>query len=129
MHQYPSNQYLKSAVDNRDFAGLVSVEAVMVMAAELLKYRTTPASPSAPDGWATLPAKLSAENGAKAALSGEFLEVKFISCPECFGDDDCDSCDGSGRVKVEIPVSWTTIKAIWEKGVQHFIAAPEPGGE
>ncbi|WP_338570540.1 hypothetical protein VRB37_16615 [Erwinia billingiae] len=89
-------------------------------------YATPPAS-SAPDGWATLPAKISADNGAKAALSGEFLEVKFISCPECFGDDDCDSCDGSGRVKVEIPVSWTTIKAIWEKGVQHFSAVPAPG--
>lgn len=96
---------------------------------ELRRRRVDTPAPSVPDAWATVPAKLSADNGAKAALSGEFLEVKFIGCPECFGDVDCDSCDGSGRVKVEIPVSWTTIKAIWEKGVQHFSAAPASGGE
>lgn len=86
-------------------------------------------SPVIPDGWKLVPAALTAENGAKASLVGEFTEVKYISCPECFGDDECESCDGSGRIKVEVPVTWTTIKAIWIKGIEHFdslAAAPTP---
>lgn len=82
-------------------------------------------SPAIPDGYALVPVKLTAENGAKGALLGEFSEIKFISCPECFGDDDCETCDGSGRIEVKLPVTWTTIKAIWAKGVEHFAAAPQ----
>ncbi|EHG8049764.1 molecular chaperone DnaJ, partial [Salmonella enterica subsp. enterica serovar Infantis] len=73
-------------------------------------------SPVIPGGWVMVPKKLTAENGAKSLLSGEFLETTFISCPECFADEECESCDGSGRIKIEVPVSWTTIKAIWNKG-------------
>jgi len=54
---------------------------------------------------------------------GEFSETKFINCPECFGDGDCETCNGSGRIEVKVPVTWTTIKAIWAKGVEHFAAA------
>lgn len=79
----------------------------------------------APDGYVLVPKKLTAENGAKGVLSGEFSETKFINCPECFGDDDCETCDGSGRIEITIPVTWTTIKAIWAKGVEHFVAAPK----
>ncbi len=78
-----------------------------------------------PDGYALVPSKLTAENGAKGALSGEFSETKFISCPECFGDDECETCDGSGRIEITVPVSWTSIKEIWAKGVEHFAAAPQ----
>lgn len=81
-----------------------------------------------PDRMALLPLALTAENGAKNALIGEFKEEKSISCPECFGDEDCETCDGSGRIHIEIPVSWTTIKAIWAKGVEHFLAAA-PGDQ
>lgn len=82
-------------------------------------------SPVAPDGYVLVPKKLTAENGAKRVLSGEFSETKFINCPECFGDDDCETCDGSGRIEITVPVSWTNIKAIWAKGVEHFAAAPQ----
>lgn len=82
-------------------------------------------SPVTPDGLALVPKKLTAENGAKSVLSGEFSETKFINCPECFGDDDCETCDGSGRIEITVPVSWTNIKAIWAKGVEHFEAAPQ----
>ncbi|EAA7945894.1 hypothetical protein AIJ09_001376 [Salmonella enterica subsp. enterica] len=82
-------------------------------------------SPVAPDGYVLVPKKLTAENGAKSVLSGEFSETKFINCPECFGDDDCETCDGSGRIEITVPVTWTTIKAIWDKGVEHFAAAPQ----
>ncbi|MDM3311228.1 MULTISPECIES: hypothetical protein [unclassified Citrobacter] len=79
----------------------------------------------APPGYAMVPKKLTAENGAKGVLSGEFSETKFINCPECFGDDDCETCDGSGRIEITVPVTWTTIKAIWDKGIEHFSAAPQ----
>nr|WP_228305656.1 hypothetical protein [Klebsiella michiganensis] len=82
-------------------------------------------SPVIPDGYVMVPMRLTAENGAKGALSGEFSETKFINCPECFGDDECETCDGSGRIEIKVPVSWTTIKEIWIKGVEHFAAAPQ----
>nr|WP_312139871.1 molecular chaperone DnaJ [Atlantibacter hermannii] len=86
-------------------------------------------SPAIPEGYALVPSKLTAENGAKGALSGEFSETKFISCPECFGDDECETCDGSGRIEITVPVSWTSIKEIWAKGVEHFAAAPKQEAE
>lgn len=82
-------------------------------------------SPVTQDGYVLVPKKLTAENGAKSVLSGEFSETKFINCPECFGDDDCETCDGSGRIEITVPVTWTNIKAIWAKGVEHFEAAPQ----
>ncbi|WP_195222705.1 ead/Ea22-like family protein [Escherichia coli] len=80
--------------------------------------------PVTPDGWVIVPKKLTAENGAKGVLSGEFSETTFISCPECFGDDYCDTCDGSGRIEIKVPVTWTTIKSIWDKGIAYFAAEP-----
>ncbi|EFA1463718.1 ead/Ea22-like family protein [Escherichia coli] len=81
-------------------------------------------SPVTPDGWVMVPRRLTAENGAKGALSGEFSETTFINCPECFGDDDCETCDGSGRIEIKVPVTWTTIKSIWDKGIEYFAAEP-----
>ncbi|WLJ48281.1 hypothetical protein AABD57_04245 [Edwardsiella piscicida] len=82
-------------------------------------------SPVVPDDFALVPKKLTAENGAKSVLLGEFSETKFINCPECFGDDECETCDGSGIIEITVPVTWTTIKAIWAKGVEHFASAPQ----
>ncbi|WP_392420613.1 hypothetical protein [Edwardsiella piscicida] len=82
-------------------------------------------SPVNPDDFALVPKKLTAENGAKSVLLGEFSETKFINCPECFGDDECETCDGSGIIEITVPVTWTTIKAIWAKGVEHFASAPQ----
>ncbi|HBR2329462.1 TPA: DUF551 domain-containing protein [Klebsiella pneumoniae] len=81
-----------------------------------------------PDGYVMVPMRLTAENGARGALSGEFSETKFVNCPECFGDDECETCDGSGRIEITVPVTWTTIKEIWAKGVEHFAAAPQSPG-
>ncbi|ELK1250093.1 hypothetical protein R4R92_004723 [Citrobacter freundii] len=82
-------------------------------------------APVTPDGYVLVPNRLTAENGAKGLLSGEFSETKFINCPECFGEDECETCDGSGRLEITVPVTWTTIKAIWAKGVEHFEAATQ----
>ncbi|WP_154911399.1 hypothetical protein [Klebsiella michiganensis] len=81
--------------------------------------------PVVPDSYVMVPMRLTAENGAKGVLSGEFSETQFVNCPECFGDDECETCDGSGRIEIKVPVSWTTIKEIWIKGVEHFAAAPQ----
>jgi hypothetical protein len=51
-----------------------------------------------------LPRELTAENGAKAALIGEFFE-SYEVCADEF---------------VRVPVTWTTIKAIWRAAVEHF---------
>lgn len=86
--------------------------------------------PVIPDGYVMVPMRLTAENGSKGALSGEFSETKFVNCPECFGDEECETCDGSGKIEITVPVTWTTIKEIWAKGVEHFAAAPQsPGSE
>lgn len=82
-------------------------------------------SPAIPEGYVIVPMRLTAENGAKGVLSGEFSETQFVNCPECFGDDECETCDGSGRIEIKVPVSWTTIKEIWIKGVEYFAAAPQ----
>lgn len=81
-------------------------------------------SPVIPDGYVMVPMRLTAENGAKGALSGEFSETRFVNCPECFGDDECETCDGSGKIEITVPVTWSTIKEIWAKGVEHFSATP-----
>ncbi|EPY4651953.1 hypothetical protein POV22_11405 [Klebsiella pneumoniae] len=81
-------------------------------------------APVVPDGYVMVPMRLTAENGAKGALSSEFSETKFINCPECFGDNECETCDGSGKIEITVPVTWTTIKEIWAKGVEHFTATP-----
>lgn len=98
--------------------------AAMLQGAENTESRCGNA-PVIPDGYVMVPMRLTAENGAKGVLSGEFSETKFVNCPECFGDDECETCDGSGRIEIKVPVSWTTIKDIWIKGIEHFAAAPQ----
>jgi len=70
-----------------------------------------------------LPRKLTAENGAKSLLMGEFFEKRDRECPECFDDVDriyCDLCDGEGHIYDNTMISWTTIKAIYDKIVEHY---------
>lgn len=103
----------------------VDLNLLTVTAQSLMDRCKAANSPVAPDGWVMVPMRLTAENGAKGLLSGEFSETKFINCPECFGDDECETCDGSGRIEITVPVTWTTIKEIWAKGIEHFAAAPK----
>ncbi len=75
-----------------------------------------------------MPRELTAENGAKGLLSGEFHEVVIQDCPYCdstgFLDidetEECDSCNGEGSVAFKVPVSWTTIKEIYAMAVKHL---------
>ena len=81
-------------------------------------------SPVIPDGYVMVPMRLTAENGAKAALIGEFNLEYTLTCHECFGEG-CYDCSGEGAWINTIPIDWTTIKEIWAKGVEHFAAAPQ----
>lgn len=66
-----------------------------------------------------MPRALTAENGAKSLLMGEYFETSRQDCPECYGDG-CEECGQKGYYIVKIPVRWTTIKAIYAKCVEHF---------
>lgn len=73
-------------------------------------------SPDTSTDRALLPRKLTAENGAKAALIGEFHED--------FGILD----ENGDEQYVKVAVTWDTIKRIWEAAVRHF-EGPESSPE
>ncbi|EOH6068116.1 hypothetical protein ACMATQ_002242 [Klebsiella michiganensis] len=79
-------------------------------------------SPVIPDGYMMVPMRLTAENGAKAALLGEFNLEYTLTCHECFGEG-CDDCSGEGTWTSTMRIDWTTIKEIWDKTINHFAAA------
>ena len=76
------------------------------------------------DGWVSVPKELTAENGAKGLLIGEFHEAVELQCPECNDiceiDEDCHICNGDGTYFQKVPVSWTTVKEIYAMAVNHF---------
>lgn len=77
-----------------------------------------------------MPRELTAENGAKCLLSGEFSVGHFIECGYCDEGDakidpdgdyeECELCEGQGEVHIEIPIDWPTIKAIYAMAVKHL---------
>ncbi|WP_405124558.1 hypothetical protein [Pseudomonas alloputida] len=54
-----------------------------------------------PEGYCIMPRRLTAENGAKALLLGEFKLKVTRECPECLELDEpregCEICDGEGE--------------------------------
>ncbi|GAN55210.1 hypothetical protein [Tanticharoenia sakaeratensis] len=76
-------------------------------------------------------------NAAKGAMIGEFSERVEITCSECEGDglgpasphcegeSTCEQCGGSGTVWQRVPVSWTTIKAIYKRATDLFAPQEE----
>lgn len=76
-----------------------------------------------PDDLVLLPRELTAENGAKALLRGEFSEPIDIRCPVCVDIEDsesCEECNGTGEVTYPSIIAWTTIKDIYAKVVKHY---------
>lgn len=68
-----------------------------------------------------MPKRLTAENGAKALLMGEFTVLFPEECDECFGEnEDCEVCGGAGQVMRRVNVPWTVIKEIYAKAVEHL---------
>jgi hypothetical protein len=67
-----------------------------------------------------LPKKLTAENGAKYALIGEFFEDYYYIDPD----------DKDGEIKTgKVVVQWDTIKRIWDRAVAHFEALDKQNSE
>lgn len=66
-----------------------------------------------------MPSELTAANGGKGLLIGEFYETQHIDCCECYGEG-CEDCEEKGYEVIKIPVSWTTIKDIYNMAVDHF---------
>ncbi len=106
---------------------------------ELLE-EAAPPTPKLSADHAVLPLRLTAENGAKGLMIGEFFVSTRVVCDACEGtgdhperrataakdvDEDCPDCAGEGWTVGKVEVDWTTIKAIWRKAVEHFTAAPE----
>lgn len=74
----------------------------------------------------TMPTELTAENGAKGLLSGEFKESVPVQCPDCCGlghnqnMDQCKTCDGLEALTQDVVVTWPTIKEIYAMAVKHL---------
>lgn len=73
-------------------------------------------SPAIPDGYCIMPLKLTAENGAKGALSGEFHISRTVTCHEC-GGEGCEDCNDQGSWEEEILIGWGIIKLIYQSAV------------
>lgn len=74
-----------------------------------------------------MPRELTAENGAKAALIGEFSMVVELTCSACSYHDvdpECEVCGGEINYTQSVPVEWTTVKDVYRAAVRHF--HPEP---
>jgi hypothetical protein len=82
------------------------------------------------DQYILMPKELTAENGAKGLLIGEFSERFEFNCPDCLGEAgfDCELCDGEGVYYHTFTVSWTTIKDIYKMAVKH-LSQPLPPKE
>ena len=89
---------------------------------ELRKYFAAPPAPAVPDGYCVMPLTLTAANGAKGALSGEFKVSRTVRCHEC-GGEGCDDCGDTGEFEEETTVPWDTIKDIYRAAVDACRAA------
>ncbi|RZN40411.1 hypothetical protein FEK48_13245 [Escherichia sp. E2593] len=80
------------------------------------------------EGYCVMPKKLTAENGAKGALSGEFQVTHRILCQSC-GGVGCEDCNEEGGWDGEITIGWDTIKQIHESAVEACAlpSAPQQG--
>ena len=65
-----------------------------------------------PSGLNTMPAELTAENGGKHLMLGEFFEVVKLECAACD--------QGNGTYTYRVPISWSAIKEIYAKAAAHF---------
>jgi DnaJ-class molecular chaperone len=75
-----------------------------------------------------MPKELTAENGTKGLLSGEFFVTVHDECIYCagtgtldaHGHEVCDECNGQASYERRITIGWYTIKEIYAMAVKHF---------
>ncbi|WP_176509400.1 MULTISPECIES: hypothetical protein [Pseudomonas] len=85
--------------------------------------------PDIPEEYCLMPKRLTAENGAKALLLGEFKLEVTQECPECRELDEpvegCDICDGEGEYGQRHLIPWDTIKYIYSEAVRGLTLQPK----
>ncbi|MEX0297076.1 hypothetical protein AAH995_27825 [Pseudomonas putida] len=88
------------------------------------------ATESIPEGYCIMPRQLTAENGAKALLLGEFRLEVTRECPECLELDEpaegCEICDGEGEYAQRHTIPWEQIRYIYSEAVKG-LALPQAG--
>lgn len=70
-----------------------------------------------------MPKELTAENGAKGLLSGEFYEIIVTPCADCWecgSSKDCPDCGGTGDIEHRVYVSWGNIKKLYAIIVKNY---------
>ncbi len=72
-----------------------------------------------------MPTELTAENGAKKLMAGQFFIPSTQECEQCWGEgerenEECEDCCGIGSETVHVAIDWATIKEIYDKAVEHF---------
>ncbi len=70
-----------------------------------------------------MPKELTAENGAKALMMGEFSQRIPVFCPDCkevIDGEVCKTCDGAGELYQDVNISWITIKEIYAMAVKRL---------
>lgn len=81
-----------------------------------------------PEGYCVMPRRLTAENGAKALLLGEFKLEVTQECPECRELDEpiegCEICDGEGEYGQSHMIPWNKIKFIYSEAVKGLAIQP-----
>ncbi|WP_332729279.1 hypothetical protein [Pseudomonas sp. ESBL2] len=89
---------------------------------------TESSAPAIPDGYCLMPRRLTAENGAKALLLGEFKLEVTRECPECLELDEpaegCEICDGEGEYAQRHTIPWDKIKFIYNEAVKGLALQP-----
>ena len=87
-----------------------------------------------------MPRELTAEQGFKYALIGEFSESHQVVCHYCdlglinteyddIEDETCPECEGEYIHTVDWDISWTNIKAIYKAAVAHFHPVSDARGD
>lgn len=93
------------------------------------QYQGEPAA-AIPDGYCLMPRRLTAENGAKALLLGEFKLKVTRECPECIDLEEpaegCEICDGEGEYAQRHTIPWEQIKFIYSEAVKGLALQPSP---
>lgn len=83
-----------------------------------------------PEGYCIMPRRLTAENGAKALLLGEFKLRVTKECPECCELEEptegCSMCDGEGEYEQRHTISWDQIKFIYSQAVAGLARINKP---
>lgn len=81
-----------------------------------------------PAGYCLMPIRLTAENGAKGLLLGEFKLEVTTECPECRELEEplegCEVCDGEGEYGQQHMISWDQIKFIYSEAVKGLAKNP-----